>query len=65
MTTGKPLQVVRNDGWLTAGQHLVEARRLLLVIDRQLQDPEVPRTITDLALITLAHAFVAAAAEDQ
>lgn len=58
------LRVLRNSGLLTAGQHLVEAKRLLYVIDEELQDPQVPRTISDLALLALAHTVHAAVAVD-
>jgi hypothetical protein len=49
--------------YLTPLQHLQEAQRLLWVIDGDLQT-DIPRTISDLALVALAHAVAAAVAAD-
>ena len=48
--------------YLTPGQNLMEARRLLLVADEVLQDPDEPRSLGDLAILALAHAVTAAVA---
>ncbi len=44
--------------FLTAGQHMEEAERLLWVIDGELQSG-APRTLGELAVIALAHVLVA------
>ncbi len=50
------------DDYLTVEQHQEEAERLLWVIDGELQSG-APRTMTDLAIIALAHAVTALAAD--
>lgn len=60
----RTLEVVRNEAYLTPKRHLLEAQRLLAEIDKQLKDPDVPRTVGDLALLVVAHALTAAVAED-
>jgi hypothetical protein len=59
-----PLKPVKNNFYLTPGQHFQEAQRLLWVIDEELQNPEVPRTLSDLAAIAQAHAIIAAIADE-
>jgi len=49
-------------GYLTAEQHVDEAERLLWCIDGELQ-ADTPRTLGELAVIAMAHAFTAVAAD--
>lgn len=50
------------DDYLTPEGHYQEARRLLWVIDGELQS-DAPRTIGELAVIALAHAITTLAAD--
>jgi hypothetical protein len=51
------------DDYLTPEGHYQEAARLLWVIDDQLQS-DAPRSIGELALVALAHAFTGLAADN-
>ncbi len=49
-------------GYLSPEEHYQEARRLLWVIDQELQS-DAPRTLGELAVIALAHAITALVAD--